>query len=307
LSFDFIFSIAQATAAAIVMPIVALCLFYIIIPKLRNGSGSKMRRYLSYLIIPPRIGVGETGTPADVKETKSAKAWRDDKVRLYFFYLGVVLFLVSFTIGEFYEVMFDLLLPVSQGSKGEMRIVTSVIFQSPFSMGWVGSLPWMGLITYHETWSWIFFTAAFTDNPIFLSSTIIVLTLISIGGGLVYLILLAIKRIRYSFLPSMFFFMTGMTIFTKAVVSWFAYGIALLYGNMELEYMALVATGNMIPGLSNVIAFGFPLALAMFALFILLGRKLWQVHYTDSKSMTWFLVYIALSFWLGFAITIMVV
>jgi hypothetical protein len=232
---------------------------------------------------------------------------RADKVRLFFYYLGVVLFLTSFMIGEFYEVMIDLLLPVSQGSTGEMRVALMVSFQSPFSAEWLGSLPWMGVNTYHETWSWIFFTAAFTDNPNFLGSLIGTLTLISIGVGLVFLAPLAIKRIRHSFLPSMFFFMTGMTIFAKAAISWFAYSIALFFGSVELEYITLGATGDMIPGLSNVIAFGFPTVLAMFALFIVLGRKLWRVHYADSKSRTWFLVYIALSFWLGLAITIMVV
>lgn len=294
MSIDFILSLEQAIVVAIALPIVTLCLFFLVIPWLTNGNGSRSRRYLSYLITPPSID-------------SDASTWRSDKVKLFFYYLGIMLFLTSVVIGEFYEVMIDLMLPVNQGSTGEMRIATSVIFQNPFSVQWLGSLPWMGVNTYHETWNWIFFTAAYTDNPVFLSTMIEILTLFSIGVGLVFLAPLAFKRIRQSFFPSMFFFITGMTIFSKAAVSWLGYGVALFFGNAELDYVTLGATGDMIPGLFNVIIIGFPIVLAMFSLFIVLGRKLWQAHYADSKSRTWFNVYIALIFWLGLAVTIMLV
>lgn len=294
MSIDFILSLEQAIVVAIALPIVALCLFFLVITWLSNGNGSRLRRYLSYLITPPRID-SDTST------------WRGDKIKLFFFYLGIILFLTSVVIGEFYEVMIDLILPVTQGNTGEMRIVISVIFQSPFRVEWLGSLPWMGVNTYHETWSWIFFTAAYTDNPVFLSTLIETLTLFSIAVGFVFLAPLAFKRIRQSFLPSMFFFTTGMTIFSKAAISWLGYGIALVFGNAELEYITLGATGDMIPGLINVIVVGIPIVLAMFIFFIALGRKLWQVHFDDSKSRTWFSLYITLIFWLGLAITIMLV
>jgi hypothetical protein len=45
----------------------------------------------------------------------------------------------------------------------------------------------------------------------------------------------------------------------------------------------------------------------MFALFVVLGRKLWKVHYADSKSRTWFTVFITLSFWIGLLLSMMVV
>jgi len=304
---DFILDIVQASIIAIALPLVAASLSYVIIPRLKNCAGSKMRRYLSYLITPPSLGNDRTGSPEAGTDQRVSTSWRKDKVRLYFYYLGIALFLTSFMIGEFYEVMIDLLLPVSQGSTGEMRNVISLIFLSPFNVAWNGTLPWMGVITYHETWSWIFFTAAFTDNPNFLSLMIEFMTLISIGVGLVFLAPLAIKRIRQSFIPSLFFFMTGMSIFTKAAISWFAYAIALAFGNVELEYVTLTATASMIPNLSTVIAIGFPIVLAMFALFILLGRKLWKLHYVDTKSRRGFMVYITLSFWLGLVLTILVV
>ena len=105
----------------------------------------------------------------------------------------------------------------------------------------------------------------------------------------------------------MFFFTTGMTIFTKAAASCLAYASALAFGGVELEYITMTATGGMIPELTTVVAIMFPIVLAMFAFFIVLGRKLWKTHYDDSKSRTWFMVYIALSFLLGIGVTILVV
>lgn len=301
------FPFNQATIITITLPIVVVCLFILITPRLRKLSGSKLRRYISYLVSPPRIGSYKSGSPDDNSEREPKSKWREDKVRLFFFYIGIALFLISFIIGEFYEVMFDLSLPISQGNTGELRTVTSVIFQSPFNAGWVGALPWMGFVTYHETWSWIFFTAALTDNPNFLGSLVIVLVLISIGGGLVFLTPLVTKRIRHSFLPSLFFFMTGMMIFSKGAIGLIAQALTLAFGGAEIEYSSVIVSGDMIPELASVIAIGIPIILVMFALFVVLGRKLWKVHYADSKSRTWFMVYIALSFWLGLALTVLVV
>ena len=296
MTIDFILGIRLARTIAVVLPIVAMCIFYVFNTKFRDRAENTARKYLSYLVVPPRLHIDGPNT-----------SWRRDKVRLFFYYLAVVLFLVSFLIGEFYQVMFDLLLPVTQGSTGETRIVTDVLFTSLFSAGWIGSLPWMGLVTYHETWSWILFTAAFTDNPGFLIAVIPTLVGISIVGGLVFFAPLVIRSIRQSFLSSMFFFTTGMAVFSKTAISCLAYACALLLGKVELVYFGITATGDMIPGLVNVIAVTFALAVAMFTLFVLLGRKLWTAYYTDSKSKTWFTVFITLSYWLGFVITMMVV
>jgi hypothetical protein len=300
-------TVDQATIIAIALPIIAVCLFILVTPWLKTVSGSKLRRYLSYLVTPPQIDTSISETSDDNPDQTQALGWRNTKVKIFFYYFGIVLFLVSFGIGEFYEVMFDLLLPVQQGSTGEYRIVTSIVFQTPYIAGWIGALPWSGLFTYHETWNWIFFTAGFTDNPDFLTTLVAVMFLISAGIGTVYLIPLAVKRIRHSFLPSMFFFMTGMTIFTKEAIGCLAYALALAFGNAELVYSNMVTIGGMIPNLAGVLAFSFLIVFAMFALFILLGRKLWQTHYSDSKSRNWFMAYIALSYWLGLALTFLLV
>jgi hypothetical protein len=307
-------SVLQATILAIALPIIALCVFIIVIPWLRNGSGSKLRRYLSYLVNPPRIGsFNSAGIEEDPDRNYSA-FWREIKVRLFFVYLAIGIFLVSFMISEFYEVMFDLSLPVTQGSTGEIRTVTSVVFQSPFTAGWIGAMPWYGRLpapsslgTYHETWSWVFITTVYTDNPYFLQTMLTAMLTISFIVGLVFLAPLAFKTIRHSFLPSIFFFMTGMSIFTKTAIGCFAQALALAFRDASIQYGIRTVTGEMIPNLIEGIAVSIPIILGLFALFTMLGWKLWKAHYADIESRSWFIVYIALSYWIGLALTILIV
>ena len=291
-----------AILTAIVLPIIAVCFFIFAIPWLRNGSSSKIRRYLSYAITPP----GSSDERSEMKDENSAIS-SSDKNKLYFYYLGIALFLVSFIIAEFYQVMIDVALPVSQSNTGDSRIVTSIIFPSLFNAGWVGSLPWFGVIGYHGTWDWIFFTAGITDNPGFLSAIVTTLIMFSAGVGCVYLAPLAIRSIRQSFIPAMFLFMTGMAIFTKATIGYFAGALRLLFSTIEFPYTSIIVTGSMIPNYSGVITGCIMLSLTLFAFFVVLGRRLWKVYYEDIRSRNWFTVYIALSFWIGLLITVVVV
>ncbi len=300
----------QATIIAILLPIIIVCVFILINLKMRDGTRSTLRRYISYLIRPLRISSISSMEPKESEIQLRTRLIRNIKVKLFFVYIGIAIFILSFVIGEFYEVVLDLVLPVSQGNTGEMRTVTSVIFQSPFSAGWVGALPWYGqlpmptkLSTYHESWSWIFFTAAFTDNPNFLGDITSVLVLFSFVVGLAFLLPLASKTVRRLFLSSKFFFMTGIVTFTKAAIGCFAQAIALTIGS-SIRFGISAVTGNMVPDLIEVISIGFPIVLALFGFFAIVGWKLWQVHYSDSRSRKWFLVFIAMSYWLGLALTI---
>ena len=285
--------ITLAWIIAIILPILAVFVFIILVPRFKNQGGNGFLRHLKYLVTPPRMNTEDS-------------SWRKDKVRMYFYYLGLVLFIVTFMISEFYEVMLDLALPVSQGNTGETRIVSSVMFQGIFNSGWLGSLPWRGVVTYHETWSWILHTAAFTDNPGFLSTIITVLFLFSMGVGIVFLLPLALKQIRRTFLPSMFFYLTGMMVFSKAALGCVATGLALAFG-AEIEYGVIAVTGPMIPGLWYVVVLGLLVVLGMFVIFILIGRRLWKVHYPESDFRKWFMIYITLFYWVGFAITMILV
>jgi len=293
-------SVDLASITAVVLPIIAVCFFIITIPWLKNGSGSKLRRYLSYAIRPP----GASEENSDTHEGSAISP--EDKNRLYFYYLGIALFLISFFIGEFYQVLIDLSLPVNQSTTGEYRSATTVVFQSLFNAGWIGSLPWFGVTDYHGTWAWIFFTAGITDNPGFLRGVLEILVIISLVVGCVFLAPLVIKSIRQSFVPSMFFFMTGMTIFTKTAVGYFAGALKLLYSSLEFQYTNIVVTSNMIPNYTWVLTSCVLMIVPMFALFVILGRKLWKVHYTDSRSRAWFTAYISLSFWIGLILMVVV-
>ena len=295
-----------AALTAIVLPIIAVCFFILAIPWLKNGSSSRLRRYLSYTITPPRLGAESSTVDSETSEQKSISSMHDDRVKIYFYYLGIALFLISFILAEFYQVMLDASFPVNQSNTGEYRIVTKIVFQSLFNVGWVGSLPWFGVAAYHQTWNWILFTSAITDNPNFLASFVIAMTLFIIGVGIVFLAPLAIKSIRHSFVPAMFFFMTGMTIFTKAAVGYFAGALHLLYGTIEFDYTHIVATGSMIPNFTGVLTSCILLILPMFVFFVFLGRNLWRKFYDDSRSRNWFTVYIALSFWIGLLLTTVV-
>ncbi len=151
-----IFDVNQATIIAIALPIIAICLFILINQSIKKESSSKLRKYLSYLVKPPRIG--SLKSQDDNVKGRSASIWREIKVRLYFVYLAIALFLVSFMISEFYQVMFDLSFPVDQGSTGDIRTVTSVVFMSPFEAGWIGAFPCYGQLpapaglgTYHTS------------------------------------------------------------------------------------------------------------------------------------------------------------
>ncbi len=81
------FTLNQATIIAIALPIVVVFMFILINPRLRKLSGSRLRRYLSYLVSPPRIGSYKSGSPDDDSKQDRISMWREDKVRLFFFYL----------------------------------------------------------------------------------------------------------------------------------------------------------------------------------------------------------------------------
>ncbi|MFX1485139.1 MAG: hypothetical protein ACFFCP_18315 [Promethearchaeota archaeon] len=297
----------QAIIIAMAIPIVSACLFILIIPWLKKGSNTKLRRYLSYLIKPPHIG--PLNSPDLDVELRGNSLWKEIKVRLFFVYLAIGLFLAGFMISELYEVIFDITLPITQGTTGEMRTVSSVAFMSIFNAGWIGVLPWYGQLpapsilgTYHDSWGWIFFTSAFTDNPDFFTTMVFILLLISIVSGLVFMAPLISKTIRNSFLPSMFFYITSLLIFTKAAIGASAQVLSLLLGG-SIRYGLWTVTGNMIPRLYEGLLYGFPILLAMFGLFIFIGRKLWHLHYSDLKSKRWFMVFVSLIFWLSLFIS----
>ena len=80
-------SVDIANITAIVLPIIAVCFFIFTIPWLKKS------RYFSSLITPP--GKPEENTDSHMESSLISE---EDKGRLYFYYLGIALFLVSFFI-----------------------------------------------------------------------------------------------------------------------------------------------------------------------------------------------------------------
>ncbi|MFX1483313.1 MAG: hypothetical protein ACFFCP_09000 [Promethearchaeota archaeon] len=302
----------QAIIIAFAFPVILVSVFILLIPWFRMSTNSKLRRYLSYAVHSPEIGTLDMNSAKNLKQGPS-KLWREIKVRLFLIYTGLFIFLISFMISEFYEVIFDIMLPVNQGSTGEIRTLSSVVFQNLFSAGWVGSMPWYGgyplpsgLGTYHETWKWVFYTAAFTDNPYFLQTIILALLLVSIVVGFAFLTPLGIKSIRQSFTPSLFIYVLGMLISTKAIIGCLAQISSLVFGGAEIRYGVMTITGDMIPNIIDGVLFGFPIALGFFAFFLAIGWKLWKIHYSDKQSRKWFMGYVTLIYWMGLIIPMII-
>ncbi|MCK5390002.1 MAG: hypothetical protein KAJ36_05905, partial [Candidatus Thorarchaeota archaeon] len=68
-----------ATIIALALPIFTVSLCILIIPSLRKSTGSKVRRYLSYLVTPPQIG----SLKSYEEEIQPTALWRQIKIRLF--------------------------------------------------------------------------------------------------------------------------------------------------------------------------------------------------------------------------------
>ncbi|UCH05508.1 MAG: hypothetical protein JSW05_04915 [Candidatus Thorarchaeota archaeon] len=306
----------QAIVLAFALPILLLSAFVLLYPSLKNGSGSRIRRYLSYAIKAPRIG------PLNPRKEDSSGEYRGHlkkqlKVRLYLIYIGIVVFILSSFLAEFYHVMSDLSMPIVQGSTGITRTWSSVAFLNPFDAGWVGSLPWYGAIPlppwnapiYHDPWSWAFFTDTITDNPIFFEARLQIMLLLTITIGLVFLLPLGIRTVRESFVPALFYFTTSMLIMSRAIFGLFAQGLSLgLCGS--IQYGIMVVTGINFPGLDllQLVALVMPIILGLYVVFLFIGRRLWQIHYPgDRRSRRWFMLYASVTYWLSLILMVVMV
>ncbi|MFW9768720.1 MAG: hypothetical protein ACFFF9_05885 [Candidatus Thorarchaeota archaeon] len=295
-------SVDLAIIIGIVLPIVLPSLLYIGVRRV-NTEGNLYK----YLVRPPQFQSENSNS------LENSDMWTQIKIKLGFIYLGMALFLVSFVLSEFYEVIFDITLPVNQGSTGEMRTISSLAFLSLFNAGWVGSLPWYGWLpapagfgNYHDPWGWIFTTAAYTDNPNFLGTIVSVLFITSVMVGTVFLLPLVSRRIRESFVPSLIVFTTGMAVFTKTIVGGLGHAIALALG-AQIPFGIRIVTGNLVPDLNEVVVVGFLFFIGLYFLFLIIGQRLWKIHYDDRRSRLGFLLYITIIYWIGLVLTIMVV
>ncbi len=266
----------------------------------RRLKSPRLLWLLDRLMHPPSFWSPPNATTAQDQHTSPSNGHPSFFSCLAVLYLYIVLFILGNTFGVFYSVTADISRSVTQGGTGLPRIVNGILFQDPFHAGWTGDLPWYGVLplplkgmnTYHETWEWIFFVGYFAGEDFFLSmvQNIIGLTFIA---GVTFLLPLLIRNIRKSFVPSLFFFLVGMTIATRALFGCFAQALKLGYFGDTLQYGLLQVSGADIPlDVLNIVIFTLlPFVGLMFVLFPILGYVLWKQHYPGNRrSAAWFAV-----------------
>ena len=156
----------------------------------------------------------------------------------------------------------------------------------------------------HEPWQWIFHTAVFTDNPVFFDTKAGSMILLSLLFSAFFLLPMAFKSIRRSFVPSVFFLMTGMLVMMRGIFGFTALALGLEFGSAVLRTGAITSTGSHPHGI-GVLLFGIPVVLIMSVMFALLARELWRVHYSeDNFSSKWFVIFILLAYWISFLVLI---
>ena len=278
---------------------------------------SKVKKFASKFFIAPyplEPLHTELSDASDLSEMKNTFT-RQLSYRILLIYGGIILFFLGNLIGEFYFILSDISLPINQGSTGDLRVWNSIVFNSPFSGGWMGFFPWYGnfplppmyLDTFHETWGWIFFTSTITDNPAFLDSMVWSILIGSMLSGLLFLVPLLFGVIRKSFLPSMFFFSTGMLTTMKGIFSCFSQAFKLEFASGSVTYGIQTITKKNLESTTDLLeSFVLPLLfviLILFVFFVLLGHKLWRHHYPSHQfSHYWFMFYITLCFWASLVI-----
>jgi hypothetical protein len=302
---------------ALVVPIVLTCIIIIVEPWLKQQGKRGVRKYLSFLIIPPDVTSLELDEDTTLNQMEKRNHLKSQLlVRLGFVYLIVILFLVCNLIAEFYYVVCDLLEHMGQSGTDLTRTWSSIVIYSPFLGGWLGSLPWYGQIPFpplnsnifHEPWNWRFFTLAFVDNPGFFPSTFAEMTQTSLMIGVIFLFPLILKSVRKSFVPSLFYLTSGMLIMTRSVFAGFGQAFRLLYFGETITYgigNVTIAMEQIQSHVWNSIAWNLILTIGFFVVFLLMSYKLSKSFFPENHGVRkWFIVSIVAIFWISFAFNV---
>jgi hypothetical protein len=113
---------------------------------------------------------------------------------------------------------------------------------------------------------------------------------------------LILKSIRKSLVPSLFFVNTGVLIMTKSVFACFGQSLRLIFGETITYGLITITstTGQLLPNLQFAILVCSVFIIVMYLAAIVIGRKLWRVHYPDDKRlMKWFLYSFSIIYWLS--------
>lgn len=229
--------------------------------------------------------------------------------RLIMAYLLVVLVLLSNTIAVFYQIVADLVMGLIDPGFVS-KTWTKIVIDTPFSGAWYGTLPWYGqkfLPTegaeiFHETWSWIFFSAGITDDASFFLGATQLVVITTMLLGLLFLVPLGVKSIRESFFASLYLFNTGILVTTRGVFGCFSQAWNLEFNNNYLIYGIRIVTGGQLQVTTelSVIATLLVAIFGFYFIFLYIGGKLGRDYFIDKKgAKMMFMLFISLSYWLS--------
>jgi len=231
------------------------------------------------------------------------------KSKLIMAYLLIILVLLSNTFAVFYQIVADLAMGLIDPGFVS-KTWTKIVIDSPFSGAWYGTLPWYGqkfLPTegaeiFHETWSWIFFSAGITDDASFFLGATQLVVITTMLLGLLFLIPLGVKSIRESFFTSLYLFNTGMLVTTRGVFGCFSQAWNLEFNNNYLIYGIRIVTGGQLQVTTelSVIATMLVAIFGFYFIFLYIGGKLGRVYFFEKKgAKMMFMLFISLSYWLS--------
>ncbi len=299
------------------IPIIMYVLTIMIVKYSEKDSDSRLKRWFYLARTPIRLESLSDDTIKQIpEEGKSPYIRKEILLRLCVVYLVIGLFLLSNIIGTFYHVMADALLPMGQGSTGDMRTWSAIVLTTPFSGGWTGTFPWYGygfwppayIDAYNEPWNWIFHLAALSDNPGFFDGVAPYLFLIPLLLGVVLLLPLAKRSIRESFLPSFFHLHISMMVIMSSFFNCFAEAFALQVLASSITYGQYTVDAGDLNGLPlTMLITLIPILILAFAFFIGISYKIGKKQYGDSKKAQWLYVSnTAVFYWLSLLLAIVV-
>ena len=247
-------TISQASIVAILIPVISVTLTILLYIISKRKESSQMSRLAQTLTNPIEI---KPLRPDSTVHSSGQDAKTHLKKQLINRYSLLLLFLMLFFVGNllatFYHVLSDYAINIID-PEFVASTWTQIVIESPFNSGWFGTLPWYGdqflppegAIVYHETWSWIFFSAGITDDSTFFMGATNIVLIMTILFGLVFLLPLLAKPIRKSFSQSLFFFITGMFVSTRGIFGFFSQAFNLEFGSSVLRYgIRLVFPGQL--------------------------------------------------------------
>jgi len=318
-----------AIVIAFLIPIIIIAFSFLIsylAKKNTNSRISKIARFLSEpLQFKPIIDNQEIN---ELPETKTRKIiGKEILKRMNFVYFIVGIFLFCSFLGELYQVLADRTLlyifaQIVDGTSPPSSVWSSVIIESPFSSGFTGFQIWYAMYPnpilfeqyFHRTWEWIFYTSGLYNNlfpnmqyeffgqpvntMVYTYSSLIMVFTIIIGA--IFLLQLLWRNIRESFFASLFFFEAGMIIGTKGVFSCFAQAWQIEVNGNLLQYGAFVISKTTIAAEWAILGL-LPIIFGLYFLFLWIGKKIWQIHYSQTKSISkkTFLIFVSINYFIA--------